>query len=62
MKAAIYTRISKDRDGNKLGVQRQLTECTALADRLGWDVVTTLTDNDVSACTSASKSLVIMRG
>lgn len=49
MKAAIYTRISQDRHGEALGVQRQLTECTALADRLGWEIAATYTDNDVSA-------------
>ena len=63
--AAIYTRISKDkprngddhdgdepgRGGDGLGVKRQLDECRALADRLGWDVVRSFEDNDLGAST-----------
>jgi DNA invertase Pin-like site-specific DNA recombinase len=49
MRAAIYTRISKDREGAGLGVERQEMECQALAERLGWAVVATFTDNDISA-------------
>lgn len=49
MRAAIYTRISKDQTGEGLGVQRQLDACLALADRLGWAVVTRYDDNDLSA-------------
>ena len=49
MRTAIYTRISEDHTGEALGVQRQLADCQALASRLGWDVVATYTDNDVSA-------------
>jgi len=52
--AAIYLRISKDdkKDDDEDGQQavaRQLTACTALAERLGWTVVATYTDNDISA-------------
>ncbi|ORA68296.1 recombinase [Mycolicibacterium elephantis] len=49
MKAVIYTRISKDREGAGLGVERQRADCAALADRLGWQVVGTFSDNDLSA-------------
>lgn len=49
MKAAIYTRISQDQTGERLGVQRQLDDCMALAERLGWDVVAHYDDNDTSA-------------
>lgn len=49
MRAAIYTRISQDASGQELGVTRQLEDCTALAERLGWEVVTVHTDNDLSA-------------
>jgi site-specific DNA recombinase len=49
MRAAIYTRISQDANGEALGVTRQRDECLALADRLSWDVVATFTDNDISA-------------
>jgi site-specific DNA recombinase len=47
--AAIYCRISKDREGAGLGVERQRSDCEALAARLGWTVVQTFTDNDMSA-------------
>ena len=50
MRAAIYVRISKDVAGLGLGVERQETECRALAERLGYDV-TVLSDNDISAFT-----------
>jgi DNA invertase Pin-like site-specific DNA recombinase len=47
--AAIYARISEDRTGAGLGVERQIADCRALAARLGWPVVAVHTDNDVSA-------------
>ncbi|WP_202320832.1 recombinase family protein [Mycobacterium intracellulare] len=49
MRAAIYTRISLDQTGEGLGVQRQLDDCLALADRLGWEVINRYDDNDLSA-------------
>ena len=49
MRTAIYTRISADQTGECLGVQRQLDDCLALADRLVWQVVTRYDDNDLSA-------------
>ncbi len=48
-RAAIYVRISQDREGAGLGVERQRADCEALAKRLGWSVVSTFTDNDLSA-------------
>lgn len=48
-RAAIYVRISQDREGGGLGVERQREDCQALADRLGWTVAEVYTDNDVSA-------------
>lgn len=48
-RAAIYTRISLDKSGERLGVQRQLADCTALAQRLGWEVIDHHDDNDLSA-------------
>lgn len=47
--AAIYVRISKDRTGEGLGVDRQEGDCRAMAERLGWTVTETYTDNDLSA-------------
>jgi site-specific DNA recombinase len=48
-RAAIYVRISQDREGAGLGVQRQEEDCRAVAAQLGWDIVSVLSDNDVSA-------------
>ncbi|UJV41586.1 recombinase family protein [Streptomyces sp. AMCC400023] len=48
-RAVIYCRISQDRTGAGLGVDRQREDCEALAKRNGWDVVETYVDNDVSA-------------
>jgi site-specific DNA recombinase len=48
-RAAIYCRISRDRIGAGLGVERQETECRELAARLGWTVAVVYVDNDISA-------------
>ena len=49
MRAAVYTRISQDATGQRAGVTRQLEDCEALADRLGWEVTQRYEDNDLSA-------------
>lgn len=51
-RAAVYVRMSRDREGLALGVGRQEADCRALADRLGWDVVEVLSDNDISVTRS----------
>ncbi len=48
-RAAIYCRISQDRIGAGLAVERQEQDCRALAKQLGWDVTAVHTDNDISA-------------
>ena len=48
-RAVIYCRISQDREGAGLGVDRQRVDCERLARKLGWRVVAVYTDNDVSA-------------
>lgn len=48
-RAVIYLRISQDRAGAHLGVDRQREDCEALAERNGWEVVETYIDNDISA-------------
>ncbi|MGY1985453.1 recombinase family protein [Blastococcus sp. SYSU DS0669] len=48
-RAAIYCRISDDRQGLGLGVQRQQEDCEALARRNGWQVTRRYIDNDISA-------------
>ncbi|OCB25015.1 hypothetical protein A5674_22195 [Mycobacterium malmoense] len=49
LRAAIYVRISQDRDGTRLGVERQEQDCRKLAKRLGWQVRRVYVDNDISA-------------
>ena len=49
MRSAIYTRISRDRVGAGLGVERQLTDCQELAGKLGATSVMPYEDNDMSA-------------
>ncbi|MEJ3658770.1 recombinase family protein [Actinomycetes bacterium KLBMP 9759] len=48
-RAAIYARISKDREGAGLGVERQQEDCVALAERLSVRVAAVHVDNDLSA-------------
>jgi site-specific DNA recombinase len=48
MKAAIYCRISDDREGSGLGVTRQEADCRALAQTRGWTVTRVYVDNDIS--------------
>lgn len=54
--AAIYLRISKDRTGAGLGVERQRSDCEELAARLGWTVTAVHTDNDLSAYSGKPRS------
>jgi DNA invertase Pin-like site-specific DNA recombinase len=49
MDAAIYCRISEDREGAGLGVERQRADCQALISRHGWNLVRVYVDNDISA-------------
>lgn len=53
--AAIYARISNDREGLERGVERQQEDCRALAAALGCTVVGVFVDNDVSASTASRK-------
>lgn len=52
VRAAIYVRISRDSEGDGLGVKRQRADCEKLAATLGWVVVDVYEDNDVSASKS----------
>ncbi|WP_234328812.1 MULTISPECIES: recombinase family protein [unclassified Streptomyces] len=45
----IYTRISRDDEGDALGVARQRQDCERLADLRSWQAVKVYEDNDVSA-------------
>lgn len=55
MRAAIYERISDDREGRELGVDRQDKLCKDLAKRDGLTVVRVYRDNDLSASTKSRK-------
>ena len=56
--AAIYCRISRDQEGEGIGVERQETACRELAQRLGLDVVMVAVDNDTGASDQTRKSKV----
>jgi site-specific DNA recombinase len=45
----IYARVSSDPGETRLGVGRQVADCRALAEGLGWPVADVYVDNDVSA-------------
>jgi DNA invertase Pin-like site-specific DNA recombinase len=47
-KAACYARISSDRDGTRLGVNRQLEDCKRICAERGWKPVEYI-DNDMTA-------------
>lgn len=53
--AAIYVRISKDREGDELGVERQIEDCQKIATRLGLSVYRIYKDNDLSGSKYARK-------
>ncbi len=52
-RAVIYARISSDREGRELGVDRQVEDCRELAARLGLTVIETLVENDTGASTKS---------
>lgn len=54
--SAIYVRISDDREGAGLGVERQENDCRALAAALGWDVAEVYVDNDLTAYAASRRS------
>ena len=49
--ASIYVRISLDRTGEALGVERQETACREFCAARGWEVAAVHVDNDISATT-----------
>src|SRR4051794_36815060 len=55
VQVALYARISRDADGEGLGVARQLEDCRALAERRGWGLVDEYVDNDISAYSGKSR-------
>jgi site-specific DNA recombinase len=49
LRAGIYARISSDRDGDQLGVTRQIEDCRREAERRGFVVDDVYVDDDISA-------------
>jgi site-specific DNA recombinase len=49
LRVATYCRISDDREGKALGVQRQHEDCEALVESRGWTLAARYVDNDLSA-------------
>lgn len=49
IRAAVYSRITLDKYGEGLGVERQQVACQELARERGWRIVAAFEDNDVSA-------------
>jgi DNA invertase Pin-like site-specific DNA recombinase len=49
MRAGLYVRISRDREGLEAGVDRQEADCRKLAQSRGWQLTEVYSDNDTSA-------------
>jgi site-specific DNA recombinase len=49
VRALIYVRISRDREGRETGIERQGEDCRRLAKSRKWEVLTVVADNDLSA-------------
>lgn len=54
-RVAVYARISFDRSGERLGVERQIEACEELAERNGWDVIAHYVDNSISATDGSTR-------
>ncbi|MEV5315207.1 MULTISPECIES: recombinase family protein [unclassified Streptomyces] len=54
-RVGIYVRISKDRKGQELGIQRQEKACRELCERMGWGVLKVYPENDMSASTTSKR-------
>jgi DNA invertase Pin-like site-specific DNA recombinase len=54
-RAVIYTRLSLDKHGDGLAVERQLADSRALCERNGWEVVAEHSDNSISASTGVRR-------
>ena len=58
IRAGLYARISLDWEGEGLGVERQLHDCRAIVERLGWTVIDEYVDNSIGA-SKYSKTAVL---
>jgi site-specific DNA recombinase len=55
-RAVYYVRISDDREGRELGVERQRKDCRALLERLGWTLHPDKAEYNDNDCGASSKS------
>jgi site-specific DNA recombinase len=55
LKAAIYARLSLEREASAENVQVQIEECRAYIDDLGWDLCGVFSDSDISASKYSTK-------
>src|SRR3712207_2340361 len=55
LRVATYCRISDDREGKALGVQRQREDCERLVEARGWALTGRYVDNDLSAYSGKSR-------
>ena len=53
--AVIYARISRDKEGEEMGVQRQEKACRERAANEGWTITRVYVDNDISASSRSKK-------
>lgn len=49
MRTALYLRVSLDKSGDGLGIERQREDCRKLAEQRGWTVVYEIEENNTSA-------------
>ncbi|MFD5734298.1 recombinase family protein [Streptomyces sioyaensis] len=61
-RVGIYVRISKDRKGQELGIQRQEKACRELCERMGWGIHKVYPENDTSASTTSRKTRTVYAG
>jgi site-specific DNA recombinase len=55
LRAAVYSRISRDAEEDGKGVERQEEDCLALIEKRGWTLTRIYRDNDVSAAGKAKE-------
>ena len=57
MRTCLYLRISTDKSGDGLGIERQREDCRKLAEQRGWTVVQEIVENNTSASDRAAPRL-----
>ncbi len=64
LRTVVYCRISRDSEGEVLGIARQEQDCRELAKRLGLKVLRVMPENDISASTRSKRRrpLLVAKG